>query len=80
MTLVILSLTQHLQHLLNELQVERSILANKAYYHLDSLNGKLNWSWNNNMHESKWTKNDQSGRQRVDPFIIKLFQHTLLRP
>ena len=28
------------------------------------------------MHESKWTKNDQSGRQRFDPFILKLFQHT----
>ena len=68
-TLVTLSLTQHLQHLLNELPVERSILANISYCHLNSLNGKLNWSRNNNMHGSQWTKNDQSGRQRVDPFF-----------
>ena len=63
MTLAILSATQHLQHLLNELPVERSVLANIANYYLNSLNGKLNWSTNNNMHGSKWAKNDQSGRQ-----------------
>ena len=55
------------QNLLKEVPGERSILDDFANYLLNvGLNGKLNGSRKDDMRGSIWTKNDQSGRQRVD--------------
>ena len=48
------------QNLQNEVPVKRSIHAEFSNYHLNSLNGKLNGSRQDNMHGSIQTKNDQS--------------------
>ena len=57
--------------MLNEVPEERSILDDFAYYLLNiGLNGKLNGSRKDNMHGSIWTKNDQSGRQRVETLTL----------
>ena len=50
---------------LNEVPLERSILVDFAAYHLNSLNGKLNESREENMPGSKWTQHEQSSRQRL---------------
>ena len=55
------------QNLLKEVPGERSILDDFANYLLNvGLNGKLKGSRKDDMRGSIWTKNDQSGRQRVD--------------
>ena len=54
-------------NLLKEVPGERSILDDFANYLLnEGLNGKLNGSRKDDMRGSIWTKNDQSGRERVD--------------
>ena len=59
------------QNLLNEVPEERSILDDFTNYLLNiGLNGKLNGSRKDNMRGSIWTKNDQSGRQRVETLTL----------
>ena len=59
------------QNLLNEVPEERSILDDFANYFLNvGLNGKPNGSRKDNMRGSIWTKNDQSGRQRVETLTL----------
>ena len=59
------------QNLLNEVPEERSILDDFANYLLIiGLNGKLNGSRKDNMHGFILTKNDQSGRQRVETHTL----------
>ena len=45
------------QNVLNEVSGESSMVADFAYYHLNNLSGKLNWSRRNSMQRSiSWTK------------------------
>ena len=50
---------------LNEVPLERSILVDFAAFHLDSLNGKLNGTREENMPGSKWTQHEASSPQRL---------------
>lgn len=50
---------------LNEVPLERSILVDFAAFHLDSLNGKLNGTREENMPGSKWTQHEESSPQRL---------------
>ena len=59
------------QNLLNDVPEKRSTLDDFANHLLNvGLNGKLNGSRKDNMHGSIWTKNDQSGRQRVETLTL----------
>ena len=53
--------------------MERSILADFAAYHLNSLNGKLNGSMKENMHRYIRNENDRCGRQRVKSLNCLLY-------
>ena len=45
------------QNVLNKVSGESSMVADFAYYHLNNLSGKLNWSRRNSMQRSiSWTK------------------------
>ena len=68
------------QNLLNEVPEERSILNDFANYLLNvGLNGKLNGPRKDNMHGSIWTKNGQSGRQRVETLTLNETTKALFR-
>ena len=61
------------QSLLNEVPVERSILADYANYH-----GKPNGVRKDNRYRFIWTQKDQSGRQRVKINGLTNFSYALI--
>ena len=56
---------------LNEVPLERSILVDFAAFHLDSLNGKLNGTREENMPGSKWTQHEASSPQRLKRCLVR---------